>query len=61
MGFLSGMFGAAVKVVLTPIAIVKDAASVATGEAPDTTKSLIESALGDMADATEDLADGDVL
>lgn len=61
MGFLSGMFGAAIKTVLTPVAVVKDAVNVVTGEEPDTTKELLESAFDDVSDAMEDLADGEIL
>ncbi len=61
MGFLSGMFSAVVKTALTPVAIVKDAVNVVTGEEVDATKSLFESVGEDMSDAAEDLADGEVL
>ncbi len=61
MGFLSGMFSAVIKTALTPIAIVKDAVNVVTGEEADTTKSLLESAANDVGEATEDLGDGDFL
>ena len=61
MGFLGGMFSAVVKTVLTPVAIVKDAVNVVTGEEPDTTKDLLQSAANDVGEATEDLFDGEVL
>jgi hypothetical protein len=61
MGFLGGMFSAVVKTVLTPIAIVKDVVNIATGEEPDATKELLQSAANDVGEATEDLADGEVL
>lgn len=61
MGFLSGLFSAAVKTVLTPVAIVKDVVNVATGEDADATKHLLESAGDDVKDATDDLADGEIL
>lgn len=61
MGFLSNMFSAAVKTALTPVAVVKDAVNVVTGEEPDATKNLLSSAAEDVAEATEDLGDGDVL
>lgn len=61
MGFLSGIFSAAVKTALTPVAIVKDAVNVATGEDADATKSLLSSAAEDIEDATDDLADGEML
>lgn len=61
MGFLSGLFSATVKTVLTPVAIVKDVVNVATGEEADATKQLLESAGDDVKDATEDLADGEII
>ena len=61
MGFLSGMFSAVVKTVLTPVAIVKDVVNIATGEEADATKSLLESAGDDVADAVDNLGDGNVL
>ena len=61
MGFLSGLVSAAVKTVLTPVAVVVDAANIVTGEDVDTTKSLLESAGKDIVDAVDDLSDGEVL
>ena len=61
MGFLSGIISATVKTALTPVAIVKDVTNIATGEEPDTTKNLLESAANDVAQAADDLGDGDVL
>ena len=61
MGFFGGMFSSVVKVVLTPIAIAKDVVNIATGEEPNATKSLLKSAAEDVSNATEDLADGEVL
>ena len=61
MGFLSGMFSAVVKTALTPVAVVKDAVNVVTGDEPDTTKSLLESAAEDVSDAADDLGDGEML
>lgn len=61
MGFLSNIFSAGVKTILTPIVIVKDVVDVAKGEEPENTKNLIESAGDDVQDATEDLADGEIL
>lgn len=55
MGFFSGLIGAAVKVAITPVAIVKDVVNVATGEDPNATKSLLESAGDDVKDAIDDL------
>jgi len=61
MGFLTNMFSATIKTALTPIAIVKDAVNVVTGEEPDATKNLLSSAAEDVADAADDLGDGEVL
>lgn len=61
MGFFSGMFSAAVKTALTPLAIVKDAVNVVTGQEVDDTKKLLESAGDDVKEATDDLADGEVI
>lgn len=61
MGFLTKMFSATVKAVLTPVAIVKDAANILTGEDADATKSLLESASEDVSDAIDDLGDGEPL
>lgn len=61
MGFLSKMFSATVKVALTPVAIVKDAVNVVTGEEADATKNLLESAGEDAKKATDDLGDGEML
>jgi hypothetical protein len=61
MGFLSGIVSAVVKTALTPVSIVKDAVDVATGQEPENTKSLLESASDDVSDATDDLGDGNIL
>ena len=61
MGFLSNLVSATVKTALTPVAIVKDAVNVVTGEEANTTKELLSSAASDVAEAAEDLGDGDVL
>jgi hypothetical protein len=61
MGFLSGMISAVVKTALTPVAVVKDAVNVVTGEEPDQTKSLLESAAEDASEAMDDLGDGELL
>jgi len=60
MGFLSNIVGSVVKVALTPVAVVKDVVNVATGEEPDATKELLESAKDDLQDAGDNLADGDL-
>lgn len=61
MGFLTGLFSATVKTVLTPVAIVKDVVNVATGEEVDATKNLLEKAVDDVKEATDDLGDGELL
>jgi hypothetical protein len=61
MGFLSKMFSATVKTVLTPVAIVKDAVNVMVGEDANATKNLLESAAEDVEDATDDLGDGEFM
>ena len=61
MGFLSKIFSATVKTALTPVAIVKDAVNIVTGEDSDATKNLLESAGEDVKDATDDLGDGELL
>lgn len=60
MGFFGEIFSSVVKVALTPVAIVKDAVDVVTSEEPNTTKELINSAVEDVKQATEDLADGEI-
>ncbi len=55
MGFFSNILSATVKVALTPIAVVKDAVNVVTGEEPDDTKDLLKSAGDDVSDAIDDI------
>jgi len=61
MGFLTNMISATIKTVLTPVAIVKDVVNIATGEEADATKNLLSSAAEDVADAAEELGDGEFL
>ena len=61
MGFLSNLVSATVKTVLTPVAIAKDAVNIVTGEEADATKNLLTSAAEDVADAADDLGDGELL
>lgn len=61
MGFFGGMLSAVVKTALTPVAIVKDAVNVVTGEEPDATEKLLESATEDARQAVEDIVDGEIL
>lgn len=51
MGFFGSIISSAVKVALTPVAVVKDAVDVVRGEEPTTTKDLIESAGDDVEGA----------
>lgn len=60
MGFFGNAFSSLVKVALTPVALVKDVVNVATGEEPDATKDLIESAVEDGKDSMDDLVDGEL-
>lgn len=61
MGFLTSILSATVKTVLTPVAVVTDAAKVVVGIEPDSTKKLLESAVDDIEDGFDDLADGNAL
>lgn len=61
MGFLTNLLSATVKTALTPIAIVKDAANIVTGNEPDSTKNLLQSAADDASEAGDDLIDGELL
>ena len=55
MGFFSKIISATVKTALTPVAILKDAVNVATGEDADSTKKLLESAGEDISDAVDEI------
>jgi hypothetical protein len=61
MGFLSSIIGATVKTVLTPVAVVKDALNIVSGESPDSTKELLESIVNDLSEGVGDLGDGEIL
>jgi hypothetical protein len=50
MGFLTNLFSATVKTVLTPVAVVKDTINIVTGEEPEATKELLSSAADDVED-----------
>ena len=45
-----GFFSSIIKVALTPVAIVKDVANVVTGQEPNATENLLESAKDDFND-----------
>lgn len=49
------LISATVKTALTPIAVVKDAVNVATGEEPDATLNLLESAADDVQEAADEI------
>ena len=59
MGFLSNVLSATVKTVLSPVAIAKDVVNVLSNEEVDATKNLISSAVDDIEEGFDDLADGD--
>lgn len=61
MGFLSSIFSATVKTVLTPISIIKDAGNIITGNEINSTSNLLESAVEDVDQAFNDLGDGEIL
>lgn len=58
MGFLTSLISSTIKVALTPVAVVKDVVNIATDQEPEATKDLLESAVEDVVEATENLADG---
>ena len=53
--FVADVTSAAVKVALTPVAVAKDAVSVAVGTDPNATKDLLKSAGEDLEDATDEI------
>ena len=57
MGFFTNILSATVKAVLTPIAVVKDAADILSGDEPVATKKQLKSAARDASDAIDDLGD----
>ena len=61
MGFLSSIVGATVKTVLTPVAAVKDALNIVSGDSPDSTKELLESIVNDLSEGFDDLGDGEII
>ena len=58
MGLLGSLFSAAVKVAVTPIAIVADVVDIAEGEVPTNTIATLGSAVGDVVEGIEDGIDG---
>jgi hypothetical protein len=61
MGFLSSIIGATVKTVLTPVAVVKDALNIVSGDSPDSTKELLESIVNELSEGFDDLGDGEII
>jgi hypothetical protein len=61
MGFLSSIIGATVKTVLTPVAVVKDALNIVSGDSPDSTKELLDSIVNDLSEGFDDLGDGEII
>jgi hypothetical protein len=55
MGFFSNIVSAAVKTAITPVAVVKDVVNVVTGEEPEETKKLLQSAGEDVEEAIKDV------
>lgn len=53
MGFFSEIISATVKVALTPLAVVKDAVNIVTGQEADVTKDLLKSAGKDFEQAMD--------
>ena len=54
-GFIGDVVGASVKIALTPVAVIKDVVSIATGGDADATKELIKSAGNDLSDAVDEV------
>lgn len=61
MSFFSNIISVSVKIALTPVAILKDGYEVVTGEEPDNTKKLLESASDDVKEGLNDIWEGDLL
>jgi len=58
MGFFSSIISSAVKVAISPIAVVVDVVKVVKGEEPETTKDLLSSAGEDLNDAIDEVTGG---
>jgi hypothetical protein len=58
MGFFADILSSTVKVALAPISIVKDVVNIATGQEPDATKDLLQSAGEDLSDAVDEACGG---
>ena len=55
MGLIGSLLGAAIKVAVTPIAVVADVVSVVQGETPTNTVKVVESAYKDVKDSVNDI------
>jgi hypothetical protein len=60
MGFFSNIVSATIKTALTPIAMIKDAVNISTGNDADAVKNLLQSAQEDASDAMDNLGDGEL-
>lgn len=58
MGFFSNIISSAIKVAITPVAVIVDVVKVVKGEEPNTTKHLLISAGHDAADAIDEACGG---
>ncbi len=58
MGFFTNIVSATIKTALTPVAVVKDAVNIVTGEDADATKNLLSSAAEDATDAFDEITGG---
>ena len=57
-GALADLASATVKVAITPVAVVADVVSVATGNEADNTKKLLKSACDDVIDSSDEITGG---
>lgn len=55
MGFFGSLIGGAVKVALTPVAVVVDVANVVSGQDVTATTDLLDSAMDDLEDAVNSI------
>jgi hypothetical protein len=55
MGFFDNIISAAVKTIITPVAIVKDVVNVVIDEEADSTKKHVGSIIDDVEDALDDI------
>lgn len=62
MGFLSKLTGAVVDLALTPVTVVKDIVTTAVSEeTPEATERQVQSSCEKVADALDELTDGNIL